>query len=155
MLNVESDDIGLLERRRCGCPFGELGLDRHLSGVHSYEKLTSEGMSYTAAQVMRLMEEELPRRLGGYPSQFQLAETEEDGIPIVELVVSPEIGDIDEAAALAIVYECLDREPGGDLMSGFWREAATVRVVRREPLRTATAKVHPVVSLRPASSPRA
>lgn len=50
MLNIESDDFGTLVRRSCGCLFDRLGHDLHLSGIRSWEKLTSEGMNFLGSE---------------------------------------------------------------------------------------------------------
>jgi hypothetical protein len=41
MVNVESGDYGVLERRRCGCVWDGLGFREHLHTIRSYEKLTT------------------------------------------------------------------------------------------------------------------
>ena len=56
MLNVESDDFGVLEERDCGCPLWDLGLRLHVSRVRSYEKLNSEGMTFLGSDVITLLE---------------------------------------------------------------------------------------------------
>lgn len=74
MLNVESGDYGELEERDCGCLLGRIGLSLHLHGVRSYEKLTSEGMTFLGPDLLRLTEEVLPTRFGGDPTDYQLVE---------------------------------------------------------------------------------
>ena len=81
MLNVESDDYGVLERRHCGCPLDAAGLDLHMHTIRSWEKLTSEGMTLGGADLIRLVEEILPARFGGAPTDWQLVEEEEEGLP--------------------------------------------------------------------------
>ncbi len=65
MLNVESDDYGVLERRRCGCLLDDLGFHTHLSEIRSYDKLTSEGMTFLGSELISLVDEVLPSRFGG------------------------------------------------------------------------------------------
>lgn len=74
LLNVETGDEASSARRQCGCLFGSLGFEQHLWDIRSYEKLTCEGMTFTAADLLRLLEETLPRRFGGSPSDYQLVE---------------------------------------------------------------------------------
>ncbi len=81
LLNFESDDYGvILTERECGCPIGELGFERHLHTIRSYEKLTSEGMNFVGGDLLRLVEEVLPSRFGGGPPDYQLVEEEVDGL---------------------------------------------------------------------------
>ena len=88
MLNVETDDYGVLSERDCGCPLGALGFRTHLHDIRSYEKLTSEGMSFLGGDLLTLVEELLPQRFGGGPADYQLVEEEVGGLPKVSLVVA-------------------------------------------------------------------
>ncbi len=144
MLNVESDDYGILEERDCGCGIGGLGYSTHLSGIRSYDKLTSEGVSFLGTELLRLLEEVLPGRFGGSPTDYQLVEEEEGGLPKVNIVVSPRVGDVDENTVVTAVFQALQPYPGGDIMSDAWLQGNTLRVVRREPYTTASAKILPL-----------
>jgi hypothetical protein len=144
MLNVDSGDCGEIRRRDCGCPLGALGLDLHGWHLRSYEKLTSEGLSYLRGDLTLLVEQVLPERFGGSASDYQLVEIEEDGMPFVEIVVSLRVGPIDGAAVSAAVYGWLRTRPGEELMADFWQDANTVRVVRHTPYATGAAKVLPL-----------
>ena len=70
LLNVESDDTAVVEQGRCGCALGELGLDTRLHTIRSWEKLTTEGMTFTAALTIRLVEEVLPAALRRRPHRL-------------------------------------------------------------------------------------
>ena len=144
MLNVESDDYGVLEDRSCGCAVGEAGFTKHLSGIRSYEKLTSGGVTFLGTELLRLVEEVLPQRFGGHPTDYQLAEEEEGGLPKVNIVISPRVGEVDEGIVLNTVYRALLPYPGGDVMSERWQQGSMLRVVRREPYTTASAKILPL-----------
>jgi hypothetical protein len=141
MINVESDDYGVLERRDCGCPFGELGLDLHLHTIRSYEKLTSEGNHFLGSDLIRLIEEVLPARFGGSATDYQLVEEEDGGLPKVNVVVSPRIGQVDEREVVSAVIDGLGSEPRNRLMAEVWRQADTLRVARREPYATSKGKI--------------
>jgi hypothetical protein len=142
MLNVESDDHGRLVRRRCGCLLDELGYTLHLSDIRSWEKLTSEGMNFLGADLLELVEEVLPARFGGSPTDFQFLEEEEQGLPKVTLLVSPRLGRVDEAQVSQAVLEFLDGASGRAVRYGDrWREGETLRVRRDEPVATGASKV--------------
>ena len=142
MLNVELGDYGVLGERACGCPFDRLGLRQHLHTIRSYEKLTSEGMHFVGTELLRLLDEVLPQRFGGAATDYQLVEEEVGGLPKISLVVSPSVGEIDEAQLVRVALETLgSARRGADLMAGFWSHAETLRVVRREPYATRGAKV--------------
>src|SRR5262249_2134018 len=74
MVNVELGDYGVMGERACGCPFDDLGLRQHLHTIRSYEKLTSGGMHFVGTELLRLVEEVLPRRFGGAPTDYQIVE---------------------------------------------------------------------------------
>lgn len=149
MLNVESGDHARLEERSCGCPFGALGYTTHASGIRSREKLTGEGVTFLGDELQRLIDEILPRRFGGTPLDYQLVETEQDGLTRVLIVASPRIGRIDEEALVCTVLESLRAGPGGDVMTPLWRDGRTLQVARREPYTTPSAKILPLHVSRP------
>lgn len=145
LINVESDDFATLERRECGCLLGELGLTLHASEIRSHEKLTGEGMTFFGSDLITLIDEVLPARFGGRPTDYQLVEEEEDGLPRVTLLVSPSVGEVDEAALLETVHAALAAGPGyRAMMAGVWREGQMIRVERREPFVTAGHKILPL-----------
>ncbi len=143
MINVESDDYGVLEERQCGCLLGELGYHLHLHTIRSYEKLTSEGMNFLGADLIRLVEEVLPARFGGAPTDYQFVEEEDaNGLPKVNLVVSPRVGPVDEDAAINAVVGFLNHVPGAsDDYGERWRQGGTLRLIRREPYATTASKI--------------
>jgi hypothetical protein len=134
LLNVESGDYGRLVERSCGCPFGQLGMTTHMSEVQSYEKLTAEGNTFLGGDLIELVESVLPSRFGGGPSDYQLVEEEVGGVPRVSVVVRPGVGAVDEATVVDAVLSHLRSVQRNRLMTEVWREAGTLRVVRREPI---------------------
>jgi hypothetical protein len=145
MLNVESDDYATLAERQCGCLLGELGFTTHVHSVRSYEKLTSEGMTFVGSDVIKLLDEVLPAHFGGRPTDYQLVEEEVGGFAKVSVVVSPAVGEVDESAVIRVVLEALSAGPGYKaMMADIWRSGETLRVVRREPYATAAGKIFPL-----------
>jgi hypothetical protein len=153
MVNVELGDYGVLTERACGCPFDRLGYRHHLHTIRSYEKLTSEGMHFMGTELLHLVEVVLPARFGEHPTDYQLVEDEEGGLPRVSLVVSPRVGEIDEALMVATTLDALGSgqrgRDGRSMMAGYWRNARTLRVVRREPYATPAAKILALHVVRP------
>lgn len=145
MLNVETDDYGVLERRECGCLLGSLGFSWHLHGVRSYEKLTTEGITFLGSDVIDALEHTLPRRFGGSATDYQLVEHEHGGVQRVTLVVHPSVGEVDEQAAVETLLQALGtgasfKRP----MAEIWRGGRTLRVERREPYATGGGKLLPL-----------
>jgi hypothetical protein len=141
MLNVESGDYGLLEIRPCDCTFGKIGLTTRLRDIRSYEKLTSEGVTFLGSDLITLVEETLPARFGGGPTDYQLVEEEQSGLPKVCIVVSPRVRALDEKEVVRIVLRTLESDDGRRQMSRMWREGRTVEVIRREPYPGPTHKI--------------
>lgn len=145
LLNVESGDSALVERRACGCPLGTAGLRTHLSGIRSFEKLSGEGMTFVQTELITVLEDVLPARLGGTSADYQVVETEgEHGILRVCLLVSPRVGPIDEAAARELFLRELGRAGATEAeMADLWRRAGAVEVRREWPLPTKAGKILP------------
>jgi hypothetical protein len=148
MLNAESGDYGYLEERDCGCLIGEMGFRTHLTGLHGYDKLTSEGVTFMGSDLFKLVEEVLPGRFGGAPTDYQLAEEEdENGISHVSIIVAPGVGPVDEEAVVSTVLQALgglDGSDRGPWMAERWRQGKTLRVLRRQPYSAGGRKVLPL-----------
>jgi hypothetical protein len=99
-------------------------------------------MTFTMAFALRLVEEVLPGRFGGAPSDYQLVENRSGDLTRVELLASPRLGPLDEVAVGEATYAALGEDGEGPaLMTRLWRDAGVVRVVRGEPHATARGKV--------------
>lgn len=146
MLNVETDDYGVIEKRSCGCPLEREGFTEHIRHVHSFAKLTSEGMTLVGSDMVRILEQVLPARFGGGPQDYQLLEQEDDqGITRLSLLVSPKIKIADEGAVIEVVLEALGRSSSSaDLARAVWSQARTLTVKRMEPVWTARGKLMPL-----------
>ena len=54
--------------------------------------MTGEGMTLIGTDMVRILEEDLPRRFGGSPLDYQLMEEEDErGFTRLSLVVSPDV----------------------------------------------------------------
>jgi hypothetical protein len=146
LLNVENGDYGVIETRRCGCKVEEFGLTDHIYNIRSFDKLTGEGMSFVGTDLIRIIEEILPARFGGTSIDYQmLQEEDENGHSRLSVLVSPELGEIDEAELISIVLAELGR--GGDtkrMMVEIWSQGNTLKVKRVRPFITAAGKLLPL-----------
>jgi hypothetical protein len=145
LLNVESGDYGIVETRSCGCRFGELGLNTHLREIRSFEKLTTEGMTFVKTDLLRILEDVLPARFGGASTDYQLVEeAREGGLGRLVLIVSPRLGAIDEGMVLRAFFDELKHGAWSEwLMAQTWERAGTVIVRRQEPVVTKAGKILP------------
>jgi hypothetical protein len=142
MLNVHTGDYATMEPRHCGCPFDQAGLGTHLSHIRARDKLTGEGATFPTTPLLTLLEEVLPARFGGAPTDYQLVEEEEGGLTRASLVVRESVGRLNEPELLSVVYEALSRFSVDGAAE--WRQSSTLRVVRRNPYETSSAKILPL-----------
>jgi hypothetical protein len=143
MINTCLGDQAGIDHRQCGCPLEQVGWTTHLIDVRSFQKLTAGGMAFFDSDLIRVLENVLPARFGGGPTDYQLIEDEEvDGQPRLQLLVHPSIGSLD-ANEVADVF--LDAIGSGSsttqLMARHWRDAGLLRVEREPPRYTAGGKI--------------
>ncbi len=144
LLNVESGDYGIVERRSCHCGLGTVGLTTHVARIRSFEKLSSEGVTFVQTDLLQVLEGVLPARFGGTSADYQVVEVEENGILRVVLLVSPRVGQVDEEQVRQTFLEGLGRV-GWEVRLGAanWRRAGTVEVRRQWPIATKAGKILP------------
>ncbi len=140
LINTEMDDSGIVEPVRCDCAYSRMGFKRQVRAISSFGKLTGQGMTLVGTDMVRLLEEILPARLGGAAGDYQLIER--DGAVQTELTlrVSPRAArDADQ------IRRCFLDEVrqffGGALAARMWRHAEGVEVEIAEPETTFTGKV--------------
>jgi hypothetical protein len=103
MVNVSLGDQAVMVQHTYGCPLQTLGWDRHLHTIRSYEKLTGRGMTLFDTDIIRVLDEVLPARFGGVPTDYQRLEEEaDDGRPRLRLLVHPRLGPLNADA----ITEC-------------------------------------------------
>ena len=143
MLNVESDDYGVIENRACGCPLESYGFTDHLRDIHSFRKLTGEGVTLVGSEMVYILEEVLPNRFGGSPLDYQLSEEEdEQGLTRLSLIINPKVEIKEEKEVIGVVLEALKRTSvSADLAQAIWSQAQTIKIKRMEPIWTARGKL--------------
>jgi hypothetical protein len=142
LLNASLGDEGVLDETHCGCPMGALGWPTHLHSIRSPEKLTAAGMSFLDVDVVRALEEVLPARFGGGPTDYQLVEDLGDDRPRLRLLVDPAVGPVDAGAVAAAFLAAIGPGSGVERVMGMlWNEARVLEVERRSPLATPAGKV--------------
>ncbi|MFC2067869.1 hypothetical protein ACFLTP_02500 [Chloroflexota bacterium] len=138
LINVESDDYGIMETRSCDCLFGQLGFDRHMYNIRSFAKLTGSGMTIIGTDIVHILEEVLPRTYGGAATDYQILEEEDNtGETHLSLIISPKVEAVDESDVIATVLNELHNGVyGGKLAAGLWSQARTIQVKRMHPIST-------------------
>lgn len=159
LINVESDDYGVVDTKPCGCPWEELGLPEHIREIRSFRKLTGEGVTLVGTDMERILEEVLPARFGGSPLDYQLVEEEDEkGFTRLILLVAPSVPLEDEQAPVNVILEAMHQIGAvGDASRNIWRQAGTIRVRREKPRLTSRGKLMPLQlskqGARPAPTP--
>ena len=143
LLNVSMGDQAELDERACGCPLAELGWTTHLSGIRSYEKLTAGGMTFLDTDIIRVLEDVLPARFGGGPTDYQLVEEEDAaGRPRVRLLVHPGVGPLDAGTVADVFLTAIGGGSGVErVMELEWRQARLLEVERRVPRAAPSGKI--------------
>ena len=143
MLNFSMGDEAELDEDSCGCPLESLGWQPRIKHVRSFEKLTAGGVTFDDARITRLLEETLPERFGGGPTEYQLVEEESArGEPILVLRVHPRLGPVPEDEILDTLLSGLGGEsPIHRVMEQHLRAIADVRIERSAPLITRSSKI--------------
>jgi hypothetical protein len=142
-LNVSLGDQARVVRRRCGCPLEALGWATHLEAIRSFEKLTAGGIAFLDTDVVRVLEEVLPTRFGGGPTDYQLVEEElENGRPCLRLLIHPAVGPLDPDEVAEAFLRAVSPGSGIERLAGLlWQDGQFLRVERQPPLMMASGKV--------------
>ncbi len=135
MLNVQTDDFGIVEERHCGCALEEYGLTTHLREIRSYSKLTGEGVTLIGTEMIHILEHILPTRFGGSALDYQLMEQEDaQGFTRLYLLVHPRVAIENESAVLECLNDALRQSsPAADVARFVWKNANTIQLKRAEP----------------------
>jgi hypothetical protein len=142
-LNTSLGDEAVVTTRRCGCALERVGWGTHLSRIRSYEKLTAAGMTFLDWDVIRILDDVLPSRFGGGPTDYQVVEDEAvDGRPRIRLLVHPAVGSLDSDAVVRAFLDAIGAGSGAArMMARVWGDADVVTLERRPPVATATGKI--------------
>lgn len=143
LINFSLGDEATLTNRRCGCPLERIGWKTHLHTIRSFEKLTAGGMTFYHADLIRVLEEVLPRKFGGGPTDYQLLEIETaNSEPSVRLRVHPRLGPMDPEQVRQTFLDTIGAGSGVErVMMLVWRDAGLPIVEREAPRVTGGGKI--------------
>ena len=144
-INIEMDDDGVIEPARCDCEFSRLGFSHRINHIASFGKVTPHGMTFHGTDLVRVLEEVLPSRLGGHPGDYQLVECEgPNHHTMLRLHVSPRVKLADVNRVRDVFLEHMRGQWGGALATRLWAHSGAVEAVVSEPYVTRTGKVHAI-----------
>ena len=130
-INVDMQDCGVIEKADCECTFSRMGFTDQVRDIYSFGKLTGFGITLLGADMVRLLEDVLPRQLGGGPGDCQLAESEAEAGTRLSLRISPRLKlDSPELAKECFLSE-LKLIYGGSLAARTWAHAEAIEVVQK------------------------
>jgi hypothetical protein len=144
LLNVSLGDCATLSQRACGCPMERLGWTSHLHTVRSFAKMKIGGVMVVGDGLIRLLEEVLPTRFGGGPTDYQLVEEVEDvvaGTSRLRLLVHPD-AQVDNTDVATLFIDALQSE--GVRVAELQRRPEWVSVERRRALVSDSGKLLPI-----------
>ena len=141
LLNAEMDDSGVLGKARCDCTFSRAGFTEQVGNIFSYGKLTGQGITLLGGDVVRILEEKLPQRFGGGPSDYQLVERESGRQTEISLRVNPGTGVASAGEVRDYFLGEVRNLYGGSLACRVWRQSDGVQAVLAEPFTTASGKI--------------
>jgi hypothetical protein len=100
-------------------------------------------MSFVDSDVVPVLEEVLPGRFGGLPTDYQLVEDEAlNGRPRLRLLVHPRLGPLDPARVADAFLTALGRGTGAErVMELQWRDLGLIQVEREAPRVTEAGKI--------------
>lgn len=143
LLNADIGDRAVFGERRCGCLYDRVGCRLELHGIRSSDKITELGVTFAVRDVHHVLEDVLPRRLGGAAGDYQLVESrDQHGLPRYTLRLDPGLRDIDDAIVTATFLAELGRlERHYGFMASTWGREGMIQVRRGAPLASASGKV--------------
>jgi len=146
LFNLEIGDYGELTTRKCNCYLGKIGLTDHFYNIRSFDKITSEGVTFLGVDLVRILDEILPSRFGGRSTDYQMVEEEDEyGQTRLSIVVSPSVGIVDEEALIHEIYnEIVRGNEGNRMMGNILAQARALRVIRSHPISTSVGKLLPL-----------
>lgn len=143
LINADIGDRATLrDDVRCGCVYDGLGCTQQLAAVRSTDKITELGVTFAVSDVQFVLEDVLPRRLGGAAGDYQLVEEHEpSGLPRYTVRVHPRLEVSEAGIAETFLAELARVERAYGFMAETWRRAGVVRVRRAPALIAPSGKI--------------
>ena len=140
LLNVENDDYGVIRPDvDCSCGLAGLGLRTRIANIRGISKVVAAGISLDGEVFDRLVETELPNRVGGGAGDYQFVERDGSTGTTMSLRVHPDV-DLDEAHLRDAIDAALRTTDNGVLAAAVWERNGGLRIERDLPLVTKAGK---------------
>jgi len=152
LINAEIGDTGVIEEATCDCVFTRLGFNLQVRDIASISKVTAQGMTIAAEELVQVLEERMPARFGGRPGDYQLIEAEGTAQTEMILCIRPGVSRNSDEEILGYFLAQTHRLYGGSMSALAWVHSRGVRVRWAAPLLSATGKFRAVRLLGPGVS---
>jgi hypothetical protein len=140
LVNVENDDYGVVRPDvDCSCGLAALGLRTRISNIRGISKVVAAGISLDGEVFDRLVERELPDRVGGGAGDYQFVEREGSSGTTMSLRVHPDV-DLNEEHLRDAVDAVLRTTDNGVLAAAVWERNGGLSIERSAPLVTKAGK---------------
>jgi hypothetical protein len=141
-LNLEVGDRARLSSRPCECALGRAGMLQRIAGIRSADRITVEGVTMSASELMDVVERVLPQRHGGAAGDYQFVEQWSPNGARAVVRVAPRVGAVDEEAVRRTVLDALIRSHS--VQGKLLEQTDAFRVIRQPPHVTEAGKILPV-----------
>ena len=142
LINTSMGDQADLDSGKCNCPMTQMGWPIQIRNISSFEKLTVGGMALLDADVARALEDTLPGKFGGGPTDYQLVEETVGAEPRLRLLIRRSVGPIDPEQVAETFYRTIGQGNGVErIAADQWRQLNVLRIERADPLTTPIGKV--------------
>jgi phenylacetate-coenzyme A ligase PaaK-like adenylate-forming protein len=139
-INVELGDSGTIEPTSCDCGFSRLGLNVQVRDMAAISKVTAQGMTVGADELVQVLEEALPAKFGGRPGDYQIVETEAASQTEVILRIRPGVTSAPPEQVLQVFLDEARRLYGGSLSVLSWVHSNGIRAEFAAPILAGTGK---------------
>ena len=141
MLNLENGDYGTIKQVDCAHTYDD-AKKQHIMNIRSFEKLTTEGVTFYINDFIPIIEERFPRKFGGSSIGYQLVEdVDKRGLSRLILYIHPDIVGIDEREVKNTLYKNISTNINRDIRLKMWEQIKVLRIRREVPLATVRGKI--------------
>jgi hypothetical protein len=121
-----------------------------LHTIRGFDKVTGDGMTFFGPDIVRILQERMPRKFGGVMTDYQLIEEDDpSGVCRYALLVNPTVGPLDEQVVIAVFLENLaGLRRYYRFKTNLWAQLGTLQVRRQVPVLTGRGKFIPFRSFR-------
>jgi phenylacetate-coenzyme A ligase PaaK-like adenylate-forming protein len=148
LINTGIGDCGYLSDHSPSDYTKSLGFTLRLHHIRSHRKVTAFGSTFALTDLTILLEEIMPHVCGGGPTDYQLIESEENGIVMIILRVHPRVGGLNNDELRRVFLEELEKlQHFYGPMTAVLEKSSSLVVKREVPVIGSTGKLSPIITI--------